>query len=320
MLCRWPFLTDIVGRERPLLSFSPCRLPHLPTPHRAFIQSRTWLERRTSDMHRSGPADVESATNLLDMDNLDARKDQADWTELSETETCISSTSSPNLLPHALLGKPQWRRPQWPRFTGVRGLRRCRTDPKCLVVAAITTIVVLLVLCNPYLPAEERPANSLVAWLTSFGHEAGDCTTWPVGKDGRLVNQVDLAPQGQLELDSIAPRGGWKKPEGIKIVGMVFFGRKRTVDILDCYLQQNLAANGGYVDEFWFMVHTDVKDDMAWLEDLVSKNSDVYKMIGKGVCDQGRSYECLWSYAVEDKALYIKIDDDIVSTGQTWLR
>ncbi|KXJ90607.1 hypothetical protein Micbo1qcDRAFT_205428 [Microdochium bolleyi] len=260
-------------------------------------------------MRRPSLADVESAAPFLDKDDLD--NGRPSWTELSDTEGRSSSSSTDASSAYTVSGESH-RRPRWLRATSLRGLRRWRTDPRCLLFAAVATCVMLLVLCNPYLPAEQRPVNSIVAWITSFGREDGDCTTWPVGEDGKLIDSSNLAPREQLELDTIAPHGGWKKPEGIKIVGMVFFGRKRTVDVLDCYLHQNLAANGGYVDEFWFMVHTDVKDDMAWLEELVSKNPGVYKMVGKGVCDQGRSYECLWSYAVEDKTMYIKIDDDIV--------
>ncbi|KAI4864522.1 hypothetical protein F4820DRAFT_458808 [Hypoxylon rubiginosum] len=91
---------------------------------------------------------------------------------------------------------------------------------------------------------------------------------------------------------------------------MVFYGRKRYVDILDCYLQQNLVSNGGYFDEVWFMSHTKDEDDVAWVEDLVSKTPE-YKVVGKGVCE-GKKYSCMWNYAVEDNTIYVKIDDDIV--------
>ncbi|OTA62769.1 hypothetical protein K449DRAFT_433684 [Hypoxylon sp. EC38] len=32
-------------------------------------------------------------------------------------------------------------------------------------------------------------------------------------------------------------------------------GRKRNVDILDCYLRQNLVSNGGYLDEVSLCAH-----------------------------------------------------------------
>lgn len=136
------------------------------------------------------------------------------------------------------------------------------------------------------------------------------CTTWPVDEKG----EYELKPSDgadTFKLDSIAPKGGWKKPEGIKVIGMVFYGRKRYVDILDCYLQQNLVSNGGYFDEVWFMAHTKEEDDVAWVEDLVSQTPE-YKIVGKGDCE-GKKYSCMWNYAVEDNTIYVKIDDDIVS-------
>ncbi|KAI0893172.1 hypothetical protein F4806DRAFT_211908 [Annulohypoxylon nitens] len=139
------------------------------------------------------------------------------------------------------------------------------------------------------------------------------CTTWPVDEDGdyklQATDRVD-----KIKLDSIAPKGGWKKPEGIKVIGMVFYGRKRYVDLLDCYLQQNLASNGGYFDEVWFMAHTKVEDDVEWVEELVKKTPG-YKLVGKGVCE-GKKYKCMWNYAVEDNTIYVKIDDDIVYIHQ----
>ncbi|KAI1082624.1 hypothetical protein F5B20DRAFT_569218 [Whalleya microplaca] len=91
---------------------------------------------------------------------------------------------------------------------------------------------------------------------------------------------------------------------------MVFYGRKRYVDVQDCYLQQNLASNGGYFDEVWFMAHTSNSDDVAYIEDLVARTPG-YKIVGKGVCE-GKKYKCMWNYAVEDNTIYVKIDDDIV--------
>ncbi|KAI1363538.1 hypothetical protein F5Y08DRAFT_329332 [Xylaria arbuscula] len=111
---------------------------------------------------------------------------------------------------------------------------------------------------------------------------------------------------------SIAPKGGWQKPDGFKVIAMVFFGRKRYVDILDCYLQKNLASNGGYVDEVWFMVHTEKTEDISWLNALVRDIPD-YKVVGQEGCQSNNGkYGCLWEHATEDNTIYIKMDDDIV--------
>lgn len=137
------------------------------------------------------------------------------------------------------------------------------------------------------------------------------CTTWPVDAKGRYTPKPKSSDK--LELDSVAPAGGWKKPQGVKVVAMVFYGRKRNVDILDCYLRQNLAAHGGYLDEVWFMVHTEKKDDVDWLRTF-AKAEPAYKFVDLGACTT-EQYGCIWEYAVEDDTIYLKIDDDIVSSN-----
>ncbi|KAI8627575.1 hypothetical protein F5Y19DRAFT_477448 [Xylariaceae sp. FL1651] len=137
------------------------------------------------------------------------------------------------------------------------------------------------------------------------------CTTWPVDEDGDY--NLDANDRiSNIKLDSFAPPGGWKKPKGVKVVAMVFYGRKRYVDLLDCYLRKNLASNGGYLDEVWFMAHTEDKDDIAWLEGLVLQNRD-YQIVGQGDCDKkNKKYGCMWEYATGDNTIYVKIDDDII--------
>ncbi|KAF1988134.1 hypothetical protein K402DRAFT_462049 [Aulographum hederae CBS 113979] len=133
------------------------------------------------------------------------------------------------------------------------------------------------------------------------------CTTWPVDKKGHVPVPDHANP---LQLDSFAPKGGWKKPRDVKIIGMVFYGRRRFIDVLDCYLQQNLASNGGYLDEVWFMVHTSNEDDVEWLSDFVQK-TEKYRFFDLGEeCTTG-PYGCIWDFATADDTMYIKIDDDI---------
>ncbi|KAI0199284.1 hypothetical protein F4808DRAFT_218989 [Astrocystis sublimbata] len=135
----------------------------------------------------------------------------------------------------------------------------------------------------------------------------GQCTTWPVDTKG---NYKPGSHNSSHTLQSFAPLGGWKKPEGIAIKALVFYGRKRTVDFLDCYLQQNLAVNGGYLDEVWFMVHTNIEDDLDYLGELVERRSQ-YQIVATGDCE-GSNYACMWNKVVEDDTIYVKIDDDIV--------
>ncbi|KAI0542413.1 hypothetical protein GGR58DRAFT_524942 [Xylaria digitata] len=136
------------------------------------------------------------------------------------------------------------------------------------------------------------------------------CTTWPVDVDG----SYDLYARNRssrIEQHSFAPQGGWRKPKGLKVIVMVFFGRKRYVDILDCYLQQNLASNGGYVDEVWFLVHTEEEEDVSWLKFLAMDNPE-YKIVDREDCQAGDGYGCMWANASEDNTIYIKVDDDII--------
>ncbi|KAI1374952.1 hypothetical protein F4677DRAFT_446859 [Hypoxylon crocopeplum] len=134
------------------------------------------------------------------------------------------------------------------------------------------------------------------------------CTTWPIDAEGKYAPKPK--PAQPLQLDSVAPEGGWKKPAGVKVIAMVFYGRRRNVDILDCYLRQNLAAYGGYLDEVWFMVHTPKKDDVDWLRGFV-EGEPGYRFMDLGRCTT-EGYGCIWEYAVEDDTIYIKIDDDIL--------
>jgi len=119
----------------------------------------------------------------------------------------------------------------------------------------------------------------------------------------------------------------WVKPTGFKIVAVVFFGRPHSVDVLDCYLQRNLAINrnGGYLDEVHFLQRTSNQHDIAWLDRLVATRP-AYKIIdeegitkdcenkdGKLECHPG-SYSNMWKHLVQNDTMYLKIDDDVVST------
>lgn len=99
----------------------------------------------------------------------------------------------------------------------------------------------------------------------------------------------------------------WSKPEGFKIIGLVFFGRRATVEILDCYLKKNLVSNGGYLDEVLFVALKSTEEDDAWLRNLLL-TAEEYQM----VMMKGNTYEEVWNHTVERNHMYIKIDDDLV--------
>ena len=101
----------------------------------------------------------------------------------------------------------------------------------------------------------------------------------------------------------------WTKPEGFKIVGMVFYGRPATVSILDCYLKRNLVTNGGFLDEVHWMVNTNDKYDRRYLDGLTD-SSEFYKKV---TINETGHWANVWAQATDNDTLYIKIDDDMVS-------
>ncbi|RGP76124.1 hypothetical protein FSPOR_370 [Fusarium sporotrichioides] len=106
----------------------------------------------------------------------------------------------------------------------------------------------------------------------------------------------------------------WEKPKGVeKIMGLVFYGRRQSVSILDCYLKRNLVKNGGLLDGVIFVERTKDPQDLALLQKLL-ESEDTYQKWQVEMSDEdnfssgfGNSYD-----RVEDDVMYVKIDDDIV--------
>ncbi|KIX02836.1 uncharacterized protein Z518_08779 [Rhinocladiella mackenziei CBS 650.93] len=99
------------------------------------------------------------------------------------------------------------------------------------------------------------------------------------------------------------------KPEGIKIIGLVFFGRKNRVEILRCFLERNLVDNGGWLDEIHWVKNTDKKIDLVYLDEILASSPRYKKIELEGVGFVGYGYA--WS-RLERGHLYVKIDDDVV--------
>ncbi|KAN0090214.1 hypothetical protein V8E51_018793 [Hyaloscypha variabilis] len=98
-------------------------------------------------------------------------------------------------------------------------------------------------------------------------------------------------------------------PAGVKVIGLVFFGRRELVQVLDCYLKRNLKEYGGLLDEVIWSVNTDKEDDLAYLEELVASNSRYRKH------EATKKYEWYigaWEAVQDPHAIYLKIDDDVV--------
>ncbi|KAF7523003.1 hypothetical protein G7054_g11951 [Neopestalotiopsis clavispora] len=106
----------------------------------------------------------------------------------------------------------------------------------------------------------------------------------------------------------------FQRPEGVNITGVVFYGRARYVDILDCYLQKNLAVNGGLLDKILFMTNTDDSEDLAWLGDLVDRipQYEIVPVKRPGDVHGWGGFNIIWESLTDPNTIYLKIDDDIV--------
>ncbi|OAA34324.1 hypothetical protein NOR_08540 [Metarhizium rileyi] len=95
-----------------------------------------------------------------------------------------------------------------------------------------------------------------------------------------------------------------------KIIGLVFFGRRATVSILDCYLKRNLATNGGLLDEVIWLQRTSDEEDLTLLDRLLESEPQYSRRTIDGGADAhnfANSYD-----VIDNDYMYIKIDDDVV--------
>jgi hypothetical protein len=99
----------------------------------------------------------------------------------------------------------------------------------------------------------------------------------------------------------------YQKPVGPKIIGLIFYGRRDRVAILNCYLQRNLVVNGGWLDGVIWGVNTHDTNDLAYLDELML-TSPLYRRLDLKI----EGYVNLWNQSVEHGNIYVKIDDDVV--------
>lgn len=110
-----------------------------------------------------------------------------------------------------LSGGPLW----WDSKRNQRGL--------ILIITAM-----LIVLWGSYASIHLHLAQSLII-APILPHEQGEvsedpeyCTTWPVESNSSYIPTITHVAAGKNQLDSWAPKGGWKKPPGIKVIGVLF--------------------------------------------------------------------------------------------------
>ncbi|KAL7792782.1 hypothetical protein V8C43DRAFT_282440 [Trichoderma afarasin] len=109
----------------------------------------------------------------------------------------------------------------------------------------------------------------------------------------------------------------WERPAGVsKVMALVFFGRRQTVSILDCYLKRNLVKNGGVLDGVIFVVRTKDAANLALLDKMMA-SEPAYERLEVNLKSKGytSSYEF-----IQDDVMYIKMDDDIVYIEDTAIK
>jgi hypothetical protein len=94
-----------------------------------------------------------------------------------------------------------------------------------------------------------------------------------------------------------------------KVVGLVLYGRREYVRILDCYLKRNLKSNGGMLDGVIFVPRTSIQEDLDYLEELLP-TEPAYSRFEPD--DTYGWFPGMWAAVKEPDTIYVKIDDDVV--------
>lgn len=165
--------------------------------------------------------------------------------------------------------------------------------PQTLVALLVLFILILLTFGTVYLTDIEILSPS--TWALSPSYQP-DPPILPLQQDDGYGKVYD--DYSELPTDV-----------AVKVIGLVFFGRRELVEVLDCYLQRNLRANGGLLDEVIFVIHTDIQEDLDYLETLVPRRPEYSKYEVKG------TYRWLagsWEPVTDPDAIYVKIDDDVI--------
>ncbi len=144
-----------------------------------------------------------------------------------------------------------------------------------------------------------------LGWLIVLAAIAIIWGSYSLGLLSRPSTSIDISQPATTQPLPASVR--YQKPVGPKIIGLVFYGRRDRAVILDCYLKQNLAINGGWLDEVIWGVNTGDVDDLAYLEEIIP-TSRSYRQLD--LVEAG--FVNLWNQSAVRGNIYIKIDDDVV--------
>ena len=134
----------------------------------------------------------------------------------------------------------------------------------------------------------------------------------PQGSEIRF-SALRSATTNSTTLDSSSAGQSWTKPNTTQIIGFMYFGRRKTTEILECYLRNNLVSNGGFLDEIHFIVNTDDVEDLQYLAEIVGQVNEYKEVHVDGPKERTTAYEAMLRASVVRGALMVKLDDDLVS-------
>ena len=107
------------------------------------------------------------------------------------------------------------------------------------------------------------------------------------------------------------------KPSNIEIIATVMYSHRDRTTILDCFLQQNLASNGGLLDKVIFVPETGQEEHLDWLEALVASTAG-YFLLGPPadgtIFEQASPFSRAWALA-QAGPLYIQMSSETVYIG-----
>jgi hypothetical protein len=183
---------------------------------------------------------------------------------------------------------------------------------------ATVTIVTLIIFSLAYVYAEEPPfwpAAQPTPPSEHLGDDDYDITSHPYAPGDSKASPLPSNPPSTSahvgdDHDTAFDGSDWLvKPKDLRVVGVVFYGRRDRSSILECYTRQNLVSNGGWLDEVIWAANTDNEEDIAWINTVAANSNGDYKVVRMDQKGYGNVYEATFT---DRKTIYVKIDDDVV--------
>ena len=141
---------------------------------------------------------------------------------------------------------------------------------------------------------------------------------WCLSPLSSLVGDDDGHKLSTTVSNATAPldkaKNSFAKPLGIEIVAAVMYSHRDRTTILDCYLQRNLALNGGFLDKVIFVPETGREEHLGWLSALISSTPGYFLLgpPGEGSMDeQVSAFGRAWTLA-QTGPMYVQISSETI--------